>query len=194
MRKVHFTADTHFGHIFALSKRMRPFDTLAEMDEFLVARWNERVKAGDEVYHLGDVGHIEHEAIATVLSRLNGRLHLILGNQDDRQALEATERFETIAEMRELAIGGQRIFLCHYPLREWPNAWRGAWHLYGHVHGKFDRDPLGLSLDVGVDSHSFAPIGIDTVAAEMRSRAPGAALAPTRPRRAARAGGRPTVV
>lgn len=175
MRKIYFTADTHFGHMFALTKRHRPFDLLEAMDALLVARWNETVEADDEVYHLGDVAHAEHTALADVLGRLNGRLHLILGNNDDRRAMEATGRFASICEMREMKIGCQCIFLCHYPLREWPNAWRGAWHLYGHVHGKFDRDPQGLSLDVGVDSHNFAPVTLDRVAALMRARAPGAA-------------------
>ncbi len=175
MRKIHFTADTHFGHILALTHRMRPFASLNEMDELLITRWNERVTPDDEVYHLGDVGHEHHSNLAGILGRLNGQIHLILGNNDPRAMMEATSRFVSIAEMREIAVGGQRIFLCHYPLREWPNAWRGAWHLYGHVHGKFDRQPLGLSLDVGVDSHDFGPIGMDTVATEIRRRLPGIA-------------------
>jgi len=54
-------------------------------------------------------------------------------------------------------------------MREWPNAWR----LYGHAHGKFDRNPLGLSLDVGVDSHAFTPVTLDRVAEMMRARAQG---------------------
>jgi calcineurin-like phosphoesterase family protein len=167
MAKVHFTADTHFGHEFALTKGKRPFPSLEAMDMHLVARWNERVCPDDVVYHLGDVAHAAHDALPDVLGRLNGRLHLILGNNDVREAMEGTGRFETIADMRELTLGGQRIFLCHYPLREWPNAWRGAWHLYGHVHGKYDEDPLGLSLDVGVDSHVFGPISYAEVAERM---------------------------
>ena len=177
MRKIHFTADTHFGHILALTARKRPFDSLTEMDERLVAEWNERVQPEDEVYHLGDVGHDHHPALAEILGRLNGEIHLILGNNDPRPLMEATGRFASIDEMREIAVGGQRIFLCHYPLREWPNAWRGAWHLYGHVHGKFDAQPLGLSLDVEVDSHGFGPIGMDVVAAAIRGRRPGMAAA-----------------
>lgn len=175
MGKIHFTADTHFGHMFALTKRKRPFDTLDAMDAFLVKRWNETVGPSDEVYHLGDFAHGEHEDIGGVVARLNGRLHLVLGNNDQRGAMEGTGRFASISEMREMKIGGQCIFLCHYPLREWPNAWRGAWHLYGHVHGKFDRDPLGLSLDVGVDSHGFAPITLNRVTDLLRARASAAA-------------------
>jgi calcineurin-like phosphoesterase family protein len=173
--KIHFTSDTHFGHMFALTKRNRPFDSLEAMDAFLIARWNETVGPNDEVHHLGDFAHNDHADLAGVIDRLNGRVHLVLGNNDARSAAEATGRFASIADMREMRIGGQRVFLCHYPLREWPNAWRGAWHLYGHVHGKFDREPLGLSLDVGVDSHAFAPITVDRVAELMRARAPRAA-------------------
>lgn len=174
MGKIFFTSDTHFGHDFALTKRNRPFDTLDAMDAFLVARWNATISPDDEVYHLGDFAHGEHGDVGGVVGRLNGRLHLILGNNDVRGAMEATGRFASICEMHEMAIGGQRIFLCHYPMRDWPNAWRGAWHLYGHVHGKFDRDPLGLSLDVGVDSHAFAPIALGRVSEMMRARAPAA--------------------
>ena len=125
----------------------------------------------DEVYHLGDVAHLEHAGLAETLARLNGRLHLILGNNDRRETMEATGRWETIAEMRELTIGAQRIFLCHYPLREWPNAWRGAWHLFGHVHGKYDKDPHGLSLDVGVDSHAYAPMSLEAIAQRLQRAA-----------------------
>jgi hypothetical protein len=38
-----------------------------------------------------------------------------------------------------------------------------------------DGDPLGLSLDVGVDSHSFAPVSLEIVADAMRCRALGTA-------------------
>ena len=175
MSRIYFTADTHFGHIFALTKRNRPFETLDAMDAFLVKRWNETVSPDDEVYHLGDFAHDNHKDLAGLLDRLNGRVHLVLGNNDTRAAAEATGRFASISEMQELTVGGQRIFLCHYPVREWPNAWRGAWHLFGHVHGKFDREPLGLSLDVGVDSHALAPIAINRVAELLRARAPAAA-------------------
>jgi calcineurin-like phosphoesterase family protein len=160
---IFFTSDTHFGHQFALTKRKRPFPSVQAMDEHLVARWNETVGVNDEVFHLGDVAHLEHDGLADVLARLNGRLHLILGNNDRREAMEATGRWETIAEMRDLTIGDQRVFLCHYPLREWPNAWRGAWHLFGHVHGKYDKDPHGLSMDVGVDSHFYAPVSLEAI-------------------------------
>ncbi|MGO9744386.1 MAG: hypothetical protein ACLPN5_23265 [Roseiarcus sp.] len=167
MSALFFTSDTHFGHTFALTKRKRPFPSLGAMDEHMIARWNATVGPDDEVHHLGDLAHKQHPNIAGVLSRLEGRIHLILGNNDDRATLAATGRFATIAEMREIIVDGRNVFLCHYPLREWPNDWRGSWHLFGHVHGKHDDDPNGLSLDVGVDSHGFRPISFAEVAERM---------------------------
>jgi len=42
----------------------------------------------------------------------------------------------------------------------------------GHVHGKFDAQPLGLSVDVRVDSHGYGPVGMDVVATEIGLRRP----------------------
>jgi calcineurin-like phosphoesterase family protein len=171
MPRVFFTADTHFGCARTLAVRKRPFASLEEMDETLIARWNAVVGEDDEVYHLGDFASLDREGAGATVDRLNGRMHLILGNNDDADAITRTRRFATVAEMRELTLEGQRIFLCHYPMRDWPNAWRGAWHLFGHVHGRLDREPLGLSLDVGVDSHGYAPVAFAAIAPTMAARA-----------------------
>jgi calcineurin-like phosphoesterase family protein len=182
MSKVFFTADTHFGHARALTMRKRPFASLEEMDEVLIARWNATVGEDDDVYHLGDFASFESEDVGAYRDRLNGRIHLILGNNDEPGAI-ARARFATVGELRELTIDEQRIFLCHYPMRDWPNAWRGAWHLFGHVHGRLDREPPGLSLDVGVDSHGYAPVAFAAIARTMAGRA--AAREATRARVAA---------
>lgn len=41
----------------------------------------------------------------------------------------------------------------------------GAWHLYGHSHGRLS--PQGRSLDVGVDCHNFRPISLDELTERM---------------------------
>jgi len=50
-----FTADTHFGDHRTLNIHRRPFASVAEMDEALVAGWNAVVGPADEIWHLGDV-------------------------------------------------------------------------------------------------------------------------------------------
>ena len=171
MTNVFFTADTHFGHARTLALSRRPYASVAEMDAALIDKWNAAVGDDDEVYHLGDVADIAHTDVGDCLMRLRGRLHLVLGNNDDRDKLAATGRFASVCEMRELVIDGQALFLCHYPLRDWPHAKRGAWHLFGHVHGRLNRAPLGLSLDVGIDSHGYAPVAYGEIARTLLQRA-----------------------
>lgn len=49
-----FTSDTHFGHVNIILYCNRPFASVLEMNEQVIARWNDRVGPRDTVYHLGD--------------------------------------------------------------------------------------------------------------------------------------------
>src|SRR3546814_12795510 len=78
---VFFTSDTHFGHGGALGLFRRPFESVREMDEAMIARWNETVGPADEVWHLGDFAlRKPARYMAEILDRLAGPKHLALGN------------------------------------------------------------------------------------------------------------------
>src|ERR1700693_6254196 len=80
---IWFTADTHFNHAGALSLYRRPFASVAEMNAAMIARWNETVEPGDDVWHLGEFAlRTGAEAAAALLCRLHGRKHLVTGNND----------------------------------------------------------------------------------------------------------------
>jgi len=56
MSKVFVTADLHFQHKNILMHQAnREFDSIEEMDEFIIQEWNKQVTAKDTVYILGDV-------------------------------------------------------------------------------------------------------------------------------------------
>ena len=60
MPNTFFTSDSHFGHASVLAPRMdrpRPFATIEEHDEALVAAWNAVVRPDDIVWHLGDFAY-----------------------------------------------------------------------------------------------------------------------------------------
>jgi hypothetical protein len=42
-----FTSDHHFGHKRIIELAKRPFTSVDEMDEYMIVRWNDRVKPGD---------------------------------------------------------------------------------------------------------------------------------------------------
>src|SRR4051794_25786193 len=87
-----FTADTHFGHGGAIGRFKRPFSSAFEMDEAMVAAWNGVVGGDDEVWHLGDFAYrAVGERVSSLLKRLNGRKHLITGNNDGQATIQASE-------------------------------------------------------------------------------------------------------
>lgn len=184
---VWFTSDTHFGHGAIIRLAQRPFDGVEAMDAAMIARWNATVAPDDTVWHLGDFSYRGGTGIDAYRARLNGRIHLIAGNHDDTSNGRLAGLFASVQEIAVIDVDGQPLALCHYPMREWPRAWSGGWHLHGHVHGIYDQEPHGFSLDVGVDSHGFRPIGIKRIAELIAGRDNPFADAENREERARRA-------
>src|SRR5438270_13639996 len=109
--KNFFTSDTHFGNHRVLNIRPRPFGSVSEMNEALVARWNARVGKQDTVWHLGDFA-LDTKMAQAILPRLNGRKHLVSGNIDG-------ERVRSLAWSRgqaysDLTIEDVRLGLVHF--------------------------------------------------------------------------------
>ena len=99
---VWFTADTHFGHAGALSLYRRPFASVPEMNAAMISRWNDTVGADDDVWHLGDFAlRTGADAAAGLLRSLNGRKHLVTGNNDppDIAALPEWSSVQAYAEI-----------------------------------------------------------------------------------------------
>lgn len=153
---VFFTSDTHFGDHRTINIHRRPFASVGEMDAALIARWNAVVSPDDEVWHLGDVARRASD-VATLLERLNGRKHLLRGNNDPDATL-AAPGWASTADYAELALEGHRLVLCHYPFRSWNGQHRGAINLHGHSHGRLK--PMPRQVDIGVDVHGFAPVSL----------------------------------
>lgn len=158
-----FTSDTHFGHANIIKYCNRPFQNVAEMNETLIARWNEVVKPGDYVYHLGDFCFGD---FGRYFNRLNGIISFIEGNHD-RQARANKNAFHSYHKLLETRVFGQEIVLCHYSMEVWNKSHHGAWHLYGHSHGTLKDNPNRLSFDAGVDCHNFYPLSFEQVKAIM---------------------------
>jgi calcineurin-like phosphoesterase family protein len=158
-----FTSDHHFGHGGARGLFRRPFGSLAEMDAAMIARWNEVVRADDEVWHLGDFAVRQPAArMDALLASLAGRKHLITGNNDGAATVARTG-WASVQAYAELEVDGAFLVLCHYPLRSWNRMTRGALDLHGHSHGRLA--PLPRQVDVGVDMWGFRP----TTLAEIRT-------------------------
>ena len=172
--KVFFTADTHFGNRSIIHYSSRPFESAEQMDEELIRRWNETVPEDGIVFHLGDFAHGPASRWSEILERLNGSIHLVAGNHDLYAAKKkGLENFSSVREQRIIEVGGQKIYLNHYPYLCYGGAYDGIWQLFGHVHsGPLSRSGLDHprlrmlypgQYDVGVDNNDFRPVSFSEV-------------------------------
>ena len=165
---VFFTSDHHFGHGGACALFRRPFESAAAMDAAMVARWNEVVGPGDQVWHLGDFAVRQSaERMARLLEALAGTKHLITGNNDG-PAATGLSGWASVQHYAEFELEGAWLILCHYPLRTWNRMGRGAIDLHGHSHGRLA--PLPRQVDVGVDLWDFRPITLDQIRTHLSRR------------------------
>lgn len=186
MSTVFFTSDEHHGHRNALtgwgnSVKARPFGSLEEMTEGLVERHNAKVRAGDLVYHCGDMfwRTFGTEAAITVMKRLNGQHFYIYGNHDEvfegRHGEDLQRQFVWCRTREKIKPAGGPdcgIVLDHFAGRVWHQSHKGAWQLYGHSHGDLPDDRNLLSMDVGVDAPGidYEPVSVEEVRVLMRDK------------------------
>jgi calcineurin-like phosphoesterase family protein len=96
---------------------------------------------------------------------------LVWGNHDRG---EIAPVFSDTLEQGMIRVEGQEIWLNHYPMRSWNKAFHGSWHLYGHVHGRLqredERNPGMLVKDVGVDACDYRPMSFAELRGYMAPR------------------------
>lgn len=152
--EIYFTADLHLGHQNIIRHANRPFDSLEEMDETLIERWNSVVGPKDAVYVLGDIAW---QTPRLYLERLNGYKELIAGNHD-RLGRPHIQGYTKVHQLYERKIDGQWVVMCHYSLMSWNRSSHGSWMLHGHSHGTLEESPHIFRSDVGVDVWDFYPV------------------------------------
>lgn len=156
--KTYFTADTHFEHEAIRVHCGRPHMTIDQMNDALVENWNSVVpKKGALVYILGDFAWKNH---ARWLHKLNGKKVLIKGNHDDMNQ-KTYDLFREVTPLKDIKIEKVKVTLCHYGMMSWNCSPWGAWHLYGHSHGRLPHK--GLAMDVGVDCNNYTPVSWETI-------------------------------
>ncbi len=193
MADVWFTADLHLGHGNIIRYCLRPFlsaaeqerilenprgkwrvsaETLRRHDEALLDAINAAVQIRDTLWILGDFCWGGIKTARQYLGRIRCQnVNLIWGNHDHRSVRSL---FGQVIDQGMVSVGGQDIWLNHYPMRSWNKSFHGSWHLYGHVHGRLAKEdeakPWMLTKDVGVDACNYQPVNFELLRAYMASR------------------------
>jgi calcineurin-like phosphoesterase family protein len=150
-----FTSDSHFSHALIIEYSKRPFSSVQEMDEAMIAGWNERVKTSDHIYHLGDLTMMRPKYIKHIIDRLNGHKRLVRGNHDIFKTHEYIEAgFKEIYGVRVI----DNLLFTHIPVHPMSKG-HFDFNVYGHLHNNLIPDPF--YINVCVEHTNYHPISLE---------------------------------
>jgi calcineurin-like phosphoesterase family protein len=154
----------------------RGFESTEAMNEGLIERFNSVVQEEDDVYILGDLC-MGSDLLGnkSLIERLNGRLHIVIGNHDTDNRIGMFHACKNVVEFcgyaTVLKYKKYRFYLSHYPTNtanydaDEPLKARTI-NLCGHTHST---DPLCdfkegyLRYHVEVDGHNCYPVPLDSI-------------------------------
>lgn len=156
---IYITSDHHFCHHNVLDFEERPYETVDEMNEGLIAAWNSVVNKNDTVYHLGDLNFGNVHQWRHILNELRGNIILIKGNHDKSKIINTMLNENLLHEYHPLGtvIKAEKMILnlCHYPLLI------GARPRNFSIHGHLHSSETGFTnhVNIGVDSELAKSLG-----------------------------------
>lgn len=141
---IYYISDTHFFHNGIIKLCNRPFESVTEMNNTLIEKWNSKVTNDDDIYFLGDFAYkCTDEQAIEVAKKLNGKKHFIKGNHDSDKLLKALVNQHIIDDVniyKEIYDNDKKVVLFHFPIEDWNNEYSGSFHLYGHIHNATNKD------------------------------------------------------
>jgi calcineurin-like phosphoesterase family protein len=169
MVKIYVISDTHFGHENSLKwldnkgNKLRPFDTVEEMNNTMITNWNNTVKSEDHVYHIGDV--VIKKEYLELVKQLNGHKRLVAGNHDIFDtSLYLEAGFDKICGAR--AFPGLQVILTHIPIH--PDCIKEGWiNVSGHLHSNNLDDKR--YINVSVEQINYTPVLLEDILKQRRN-------------------------
>lgn len=129
MSQVRFISDLHLGHksICEFSGPQRGgVSTVEDHDQWIVNQWNSVVQKNDLVWILGDVCFDADKL--SLLKKMKGNKHLILGNHDKFSISLYSQYFNKIHGFLKY----KGFWISHAPINS--AELRGKLNIHGHVH------------------------------------------------------------
>lgn len=170
---IYITSDLHIGHENVIKYDNRPFNSVEEMNTFIIQELKTKLKPEDILIDLGDMfwdmNWIDCKKILDEIPC--EKVYKTPGNHD-RDGLyfgEQAKLYDCFTQLSDIIdirfkLNGKsyRASLCHYPLLEWNHKFRGAMMIHGHTHGSLDTyndSVTDLRVDIGYNSNLAKKIG-----------------------------------
>lgn len=178
---IYLTSDLHFCHDREFLFEPRGFSNIEDHDEAIFNNWNAIVKEDDEVFVLGDLMLNNNAKGLDLIKRLNGKIHVILGNHDTTNRVELYKTCDNIVEVVYATIikyKGKVFYCSHYPtitdsLHKDHDTRKYLYNLYAHTHQQdnFYND-LFFMYHVGLDSHNNCVVSLDQIIEDIANHIP----------------------
>lgn len=161
---IFFSSDLHINHNKEFIYEIRGFDSVEEMNEAIIERFNAIVTPNDTLYLLGDSCMGPVEAAAPILKRLHGNIIYSIGNHDTNKRLIEYKHlgWKCIGYADMLVYKKYSFLLSHWPTLVANQLDKPIWNLSGHTHSKNIFNYLNV-YNVAVDAHDCFPISLDEI-------------------------------
>ena len=177
MGNIYVTSDLHFGHDREFIWKARGYNSIEEMNEDYVHKWNTTVSDEDDVYVLGDL-MLGDKSNIEYIKRLKGIIHIALGNHDTRTREEMYRELPNVVEVMwaiKLDYRKYHFLMTHFPTMtgnlEKESLRQMTLNLYGHTHQNTNfYEDRPYMYHVGVDSHNGYPMLLDTIIIQMKEK------------------------
>jgi len=180
-----FYSDPHFGHAAIIEYEDRPFSSLDEMNDVLIAGYNDVVKENHTCLWLGDAFLMSYLLARDIMDRLNGVKFIVPGNHDRSPASLSNIGFVVITRDVVFKVRERVVRANHYPYlntdnrhvkqltsrqltrmkRKYPPRIKGEVLVHGHSHGKKRR--FQNMINVGVDAWGYRPVTFNQLEKEV---------------------------
>ena len=168
-----FCSDFHFNHGNIIKYCNRPWnsgagsdgqlvvteDDVRRMNDDMVRNFNKVVPGNAVTWFLGDfcMGQRQRESIPEFVSRLNGRINIVLGNHDRHSVKFYYDAGFNRVYDHPVVLNGFMV-LSHAPMEFVKAPW---FNVYGHVHDCATyRTWSGDSCCVCVERHGYRPVSL----------------------------------
>ncbi len=191
-----FVSDLHLNHRNIIKYCNRPWNSgmdengnivvtdedVERMNEDLIRNWNSVVGKNDVVYNLGDFALGDRSRIPEFVSRLNGKINLVMGNHDWFHVRD-DEKYSGVVDFLYKS-GFNRVYdrpilfedffiLSHEPI-PWSRNGLPYANLFGHVHNQETYASVTQNTyNCCVEVNDYRPVSFDHVKKAMEEKAVG---------------------
>lgn len=187
MSNLFIISDNHFCHQRIIEYCQRLFSTYEEMNEHMIAKWNEVIKPEDIVLHGGDLSFSRAATLNRLIdirARLNGKIYLFRGSHDRihsrRKWLEFIKIDKYIEKHLEHVEISDKIIVVYLKDEACPDLKTGDWYdkqiiyishrpireqkvgpyYYGHIHQAVRPEQFGTNTCVEQTHMNYTPLKI----------------------------------